>query len=146
VWWLFGRVSAVVSGVGEAYPVAWWVKFNAGHERAHECDAAAAGALEVFIGGAIGDAFGVEAGALVGDVKLHALGVDAHIDGDGFLGVILIAVLERVGDGFLKGESDAELCRFAVLELPDDVEHALFDVVRIVDAIAEDVACFVAIG
>jgi hypothetical protein len=88
--------------------IALGVVFDAGHVRAHEHEAPAAGDFEAFRRGGVGDAVGLEARAAVLNFKGHAPVVDFPLHADGLLGDVFVPVPESVGDGFLEREAQGE--------------------------------------
>ena len=88
--------------------VAAVVEFDAGHERAHEHDAATAGAFKMGGVGGVGERVGIEAGAFIGDFDADSVGRKATRESDVFGFVHGVAVKDGVDQGLVDGEMDAE--------------------------------------
>ena len=77
--------------------------------RFHQHDAAAAGAVEVFVERRVGDLLGIETLALVGDADGEGLGREGVGDVHQQIRVEAVAVADGVGQGFVEGQVNGEL-------------------------------------
>ena len=105
-------IAQLVHGDGTAAIV----ESHFGHVVSYEEQAAAARTFEILRRRRIGNVVGVESGPLIGDANFKALGVDVINDFHFFAGVVLIAVLDRVDEGFFHRHLDREYFRFRELD------------------------------
>ena len=105
--------------------IALLVVLDLGHEASDQRQTSAAGGFQVFVGTAIGDLLGAEAGAFVADPgpkKLGAqLALHLHFPGR----VESVAVPDGVGDRFLQGHANPEQVVLAPTEVGQFIDHFL---------------------
>lgn len=97
------------------------------HEGADEEDATAGAAEEIFRGEWVGQGFGVEAFALVGDGDDERRAVVLKAGGDVLGGVVVVAVEDGVNGGLAHGHGEAESLVFVEARLGGKLFGGGFD-------------------
>jgi hypothetical protein len=157
--------TAVVRNSGSAFTQAWTGPVGGGISRLHALDhadfhaafrralqlhvvhevpdeenAAAARLQQVFGGQRVGDFFGIESIALVADADAqlghHIRGGRFEFDEDVFLGVVAVAVFDRVDDRFANGDADPmERILVEADAASHVVAHDLYEIDHLEDAV-----------
>lgn len=100
--------GAPVADFAHGEVIAGRVVFDLSHVVAHQKQAAAAGAFEIFRGEAIGDLAGIKAATFIGDADLAALGVYLVVNENLLGGVHLVAMLDGIDERLFQGKANAE--------------------------------------